>query len=383
MSTATYSCSLFRIAATLLLTGCQLLRFQAEAAESADELLRASQKTLLSASSFSVEYSSEMRDGGGSQWLGFKGWLAFEKEDHYCLTNMGGIFLVLTAHRTFISNGKNFLDVAYEAENEHALPQCGVVEWYTNSPGPLSKTSCVNRIVHQGLTYLVSALVEDSTIGILPEMESMRFQAYPASLSLAFSTTNAELLPDERLSGKIARHVKYAIERGTNGLETVDLWLDQKSLLPVKRVSTPPHFGAVTETCQFTLNPKLSPALFEPKTLIKREKIERQIAEAQMPDSRLLKAVLKRNRALVEQALKSGANPNGRSAKLRVSNLTPLMLAAMSGNLGLTELLVDAGASLNDTSRDGRTALDLAQALSNTNIVNYLIEHGGNGKGNR
>ena len=71
--------------------------------------------------------------------------------------------------------------------------------------------------------------------------------------------------------------------------------------------------------------------------------------------------------------LKLGANPNIVSA---ADGWTPLMIAATSGNAGLTNALLEAGAEINHAAFDGSTALAMAIAYSNSEVFEILVNAG-------
>ena len=363
-----------------LLVGLSPIKIKIFAAESAYNLLHNSEVVLSKADNFSVEYSTELRSGGEEVWLGLKGKLFFKGNNHYFMTNIGNMFLVFPANYIWVSDGKDFLEIKLWRNRESEPIQGGVTDWDPGRPGPLSKQQCVERIVRDGFTFLVAALVFDNMNRTVPMFKSRsNLLPYSASLEQQFSITNAQVLADDSVSGKINRHIKYTIDHRTNGLETVDLWLDAKSFLPVKRITVPPHMGAITENYSFVLNTKLEPALFEPKRLIRAQKLEQQIAEAEKPDSRLLKAATSGDEELAIEALKAGANPNARRPQLPHDQPSPtaLMLAALSGNLKIVEYLVDAGADVNATVLSGATPLKFANMSGHTDIAKYLMEHGG------
>lgn len=55
---------------------------------------------------------------------------------------------------------------------------------------------------------------------------------------------------------------------------------------------------------------------------------------------------------------------------------TPLWVAACTGNQEITEILLKAGADVNSTTSDGRTALQEAAKIGATGIVEILVRHG-------
>ncbi|MGF2735813.1 ankyrin repeat domain-containing protein [Marinobacter sp. DUT-1] len=74
-------------------------------------------------------------------------------------------------------------------------------------------------------------------------------------------------------------------------------------------------------------------------------------------DSLLMLATGHSHTDTVRFLLEKGANPNLANNQLR----TPLMSAAMTNEVGILELLLQAGADPQVTDRDGARALDLAE----------------------
>ena len=362
-----------------LMIGLSLCGSKIFARESAEDLLRNSEVALSKANNFSVEYSTELRTSEDQLWLALQGKLSFEGDNHYFLTNVGNMFLVFPANDIWVSDGTNFLAVSFGRSLETEPIHFGIVDWAPGRLGPLSKQECVKHIVCDGFTFLVAALVFDNMNKTQPSFKIPgRPFTYTASLEQQSSVTNAQMLADDLVSGNVSRHIKYLIDRGTNGLEKVDLWLDAKTFLPLKRVTVPPHMDAVTEKYSFVLNAKLDPTRFDPKRLIREQKLEPQMLEAEKPDSRLLKAAMSGDEALAIEALRVGANPNARTPQLPHDQPHPtaLMLAAMSGNLKIVERLVEAGADVNATVLSGATPLKFATMCGHPDIAKFLIEHG-------
>jgi ankyrin repeat protein len=71
--------------------------------------------------------------------------------------------------------------------------------------------------------------------------------------------------------------------------------------------------------------------------------------------------------------LQNQANPN--VSEERYGD-TPLILAAWKGHLKVVELLVRAGARVNDKAKDGRTALSVANNSEHRAIVEFLRANG-------
>jgi ankyrin repeat protein len=84
-------------------------------------------------------------------------------------------------------------------------------------------------------------------------------------------------------------------------------------------------------------------------------------------------AVTTDNLALAELLLASHANVD---AETRLAGLTPLHLAAQSGNAPMVELLIKHGALVNKGNGHGTTPLMMAAASGSAAAVTALVEHG-------
>jgi hypothetical protein len=97
------------------------------------------------------------------------------------------------------------------------------------------------------------------------------------------------------------------------------------------------------------------------------------------PDSRdvrgvpiLSLAIRNRHRELIDLLLEKGANVNAVSHDRGNS---PLMEAAVRGDLGSVERLLDAGADTDLQSKNGQTSLMLAVGEGFTSVARLLLEH--------
>lgn len=75
----------------------------------------------------------------------------------------------------------------------------------------------------------------------------------------------------------------------------------------------------------------------------------------------------------VTAAIKSGAKVNG---PMDENERTPLMWAAAYGHLKVVEVLVQAGARINDKDYRGGTALTYARAGAHDNVIKFLESKG-------
>jgi ankyrin repeat protein len=98
--------------------------------------------------------------------------------------------------------------------------------------------------------------------------------------------------------------------------------------------------------------------------------------------SLLVQAIRSESQSVVRALVAAGADVN--CAETHEGSLeTPLMTAALRGDLALVRLLAEAGASINARSAKGLSALDLARASHLEKVVAYLQSHGAQEKPNR
>jgi ankyrin repeat protein len=91
------------------------------------------------------------------------------------------------------------------------------------------------------------------------------------------------------------------------------------------------------------------------------------------PDISIHKAAETGNIEAVKQHLAAGTDVNADAGSL----VTPLHVASVFGNKGISELLIANGADVNAMMEDGRTPLDLAIELKKTQTADLLRKHGG------
>jgi len=88
----------------------------------------------------------------------------------------------------------------------------------------------------------------------------------------------------------------------------------------------------------------------------------------------LLYAVWEEADDLVAELLERGADPNQRGTVLRRGKPTfPLLLAAEKGNIAIINQLVEAGAKVDDQDAEGFSALHIAAACDNTEVLKVLL----------
>jgi ankyrin repeat protein len=97
------------------------------------------------------------------------------------------------------------------------------------------------------------------------------------------------------------------------------------------------------------------------------------------PNGEILLLVMEKQRfALAKQFIESGVDVNYQYPLSRsyADGMTPLLYASKWNNPELVKLLVEHGANINARSKDGNTALSIAQTNGNGPIYYYLLEHG-------
>jgi uncharacterized protein len=73
----------------------------------------------------------------------------------------------------------------------------------------------------------------------------------------------------------------------------------------------------------------------------------------------------------LKRAIKNGGDPNG-----RIRDLTPLMIAAGTGNKDIITVLIESNADINAKGDNGKTALTIALRRNNLQTAQLLIEKG-------
>jgi len=82
----------------------------------------------------------------------------------------------------------------------------------------------------------------------------------------------------------------------------------------------------------------------------------------------------------VKLLLSKGANPNTQQSNIKSvyasENKTPIMFAAEGGNTDIVQMLIAKGANVNKKSRDGRTALSIAEEKGFSDVAEILKKAG-------
>lgn len=102
----------------------------------------------------------------------------------------------------------------------------------------------------------------------------------------------------------------------------------------------------------------------------------------------LVQGICEKKPRLVKEALDAGEDPNRRyrykedndsiTCPYRTLMMTPIVEAAVMGDLDIVKLLVEHGADVNKAQANGESALADAVNQGNVPLTKYLLEHGAN-----
>ncbi len=110
------------------------------------------------------------------------------------------------------------------------------------------------------------------------------------------------------------------------------------------------------------------------KLLVADEKSEKPFATVEMEDTKgnkaLTYAIIKQSSTLVKLLLGAHAN----AVKPDTIGVTPLMLAAESGDESIAVMLIEAGAKINDISKAGKTPISIAIVHGHPKLARLLID---------
>ena len=337
------------------------------AAESAEDLLAQAEKKLLNSGSFAVDYTVRPEHEAGWPGVVLGGRLTVQGNNCCFLTNAGGLSIIPAA-LTLVSDERSYLLVHHRG-----------IEWVPERPGPIDLKLMADLLPRGGILTPVAWLLVDTNRKTHPDPNSS--DHLPSLSGAEWKVTDARESGREQLPSGTAQHIQFNVTLGTSLTEHVDLWLDERSGLPVKRVFREPGSGdMMTETYAFTLNPKLATDFFDPRKTARKMNLEAQLIAAEKPAARLLRGALWGEEDLVRDALKAGADANSRTPALIGQpgpQLSALMLASMSGDQRVLERLVKAGAEINARAPSGATALDFAAIFHHPETVEWLRSHGG------
>ena len=84
-------------------------------------------------------------------------------------------------------------------------------------------------------------------------------------------------------------------------------------------------------------------------------------------------AVIRGEKRIIDLLIEAGANLNDRNSDKAMSDeVTALMIASHNGYKGIAQLLIKSGANINEKSLHGKTAFDFAVRNGNKDIANML-----------
>lgn len=330
----------------------------------AEKALRQSERALEKLAGFRMNYRAFQEHIAGVPEFGILGSLAVQAGNRFYLTNAGGFF-IFDSRIECVSDGTNFLSVM------PGMPR--PIQWEPKSVKVNFNESLVHLLVSGGITPVVALEIK---AGLPPESDNLPTRSLPF-LTNQFSISGVQLIGNETIGDRILTHLQLTFNDSTNEPVKMDLWLNKKTLLPVKRILHDRRAGDVIETYAFELNPSVPPDTFNPQRIIKERHLESAIRQMETPDALLLKACRYGDMKSAAEFLADGADPNARTLLVdRPPSFTGLMFAAEEGNLDLVKLLVKRGAEINALSLGGAPPLQFACMGGKLEIAEYLIEHG-------
>lgn len=98
-------------------------------------------------------------------------------------------------------------------------------------------------------------------------------------------------------------------------------------------------------------------------------------AKASDGSSVLTAFLLRNNTEVIKLLLEAGADLN-----IKVGSRTPLMIAAVKGNVEIINLLLNSGVNINETDKDGLSALMWAVSMNQIESVKILLKNGADKK---
>lgn len=93
-------------------------------------------------------------------------------------------------------------------------------------------------------------------------------------------------------------------------------------------------------------------------------------------DDQIIQAILQDDHAQLKSFISMGFPVN----KILINGSSPLLIAAESGSIESTKLLLDNGAYVNFKTQSGMTALMIASKKGDIDLVRLLIKYGANVK---
>lgn len=335
-------------------------------ADSAQTLMTRAENSLDGSKCFAVEYTAQPEHN--ARWPGvmLQGKFVVQNEHRCFLTNNGGISIV-PAVLTLVSDEQSHLIVHYRG-----------FDWFPDQPSEIAFHDCAGVLIRGGVVPLIVSVVANVERHLTVDNEQkVRLNLLSVS---TWKVSDLKVVGKDQILKRPANHLSFTSIAGTNQPEQVDLWLDEASGLPVKRMYKSRDTGdLMTETYSFKLNPKLTPDFFNPRRVAGEMKLGRQIVAAEKPAAMLLHAALWGDDDGVDKALKRGADVNSRTAAWTGRpgpRLSALMVASIRGELGIVKRLMRAGAEINAIAPSGATALDFAIVYHHTEVADWLKSQG-------
>jgi hypothetical protein len=307
----------------------------ASASETASNLLAKAQVVLLK-TPFSLDYKANM-SGDGWGGIELRGRLVYKNSQIYYFTNAGGI--VIQRGDVFrASDGKN----SFEGGFRHTL------DWRSSKFGYKPATLDITNFITDGVMVFVAQQMAEEAEK-MAKINPVQFQKLQVTIERKI--TDLTLLDSPQKTDENTWHLKFNVSYSTNDNSQVELWLDARTLLPVKRTFGQPDEPPLVELYSFTLNPKVSSDRFDPMQIWNNDSkmetfLKDIVKDAEKPTSRLLKAIWEGDKEQFVAALKAGADVNGTTIFVPnpVCGYTPLRLARQCGQTNFAEELIERGA---------------------------------------
>jgi len=133
----------------------------------------------------------------------------------------------------------------------------------------------------------------------------------------------------------------------------------------------------------FLISKNILPNSFDLYTAVNRNQsdavIQTIMRSGVRPNGEILLLAMEKQRfEIARQFIAAGVDVNYRYPLTRnyADGMSPLLYACKWNNFEIIRLLVESGADINTRAVDGSTALTIAETNGNTEMYNYLIEHG-------
>lgn len=238
-----------------------LLRVALAQDDEAEKLFRDVEKKILAAKSFEVSFDYRIEDRTGKKWKWkTKGTMLLTK-DNKARLEIGGyfrdepdaLFQLVSDGKQLKTKGARFV---VASNGVPGVDQGGQSEQHT----PKNLHAALGALMSRGgIWYSLFVMPYLLREGIDPDAEGSRVRAYDLKLSAA-----------EKIGERECKVLRYRFGDGGNDGPVIMLWIDGKTLLPLKRVfDLRKNRGVVsgimiTESCnEFVVDPKIAAKAFE------------------------------------------------------------------------------------------------------------------------